>query len=612
MKQFRRKIDGILSEGQGRQLVLMALVALGVLAVLLGFGWAFGMRWEDVLAIYLDPGVYGGAGANNWFRIIVAVLGLFLLSGLLVSVFINLIGNVSGAYERGDKRYRFSDHILIIGSSRSLAGMLQAIRNHPDLSRKDILILTKSEVAPLRSAIQASLGDRRFCSHISFYHCDRESQPDLAAACPDKAKLIYLIGEDNEAGHDARNIKCLAQLRDLCPSPGPVIQCFVTLENHSSMDVIRYMKGNDPSRLSVDVINESDYVVEQVLVHSDLLPARTPSGQQKGLRIVITGDSAVARSFAVVASQICHYPRFKDPCQRTHFVFLGAEMRYTMDAFVASHSALFDLCHYRYVSPGTTEAFSPKAEYGDFMDMDWTFIDADPSTPYARSQMEEWASEPAEDLVVALCSDRDELNFSTAVHLPRSVYESGSPVLVYQGGDPTLVTEAGKTGLFGRLVPFGPSMPGVDALFLRRTAYGKRVNRVYDREYGNPPAPDADAAWKDLPQAHKLSSIASSNFLPMILRCFHLDPTPEVFSALTDDQLEVIAEMEHRRWIASVLMLGYAPAAKNQRKDRSRFKELKEEKFIHLDIAPYEELTHDREKDRLIISNIPYILTGNQ
>ena len=166
--------------------------------------------------------------------------------------------------------------------------------------------------------------------------------------------------------------------------------------------------------------------------------------------------------------------------------------------------------------------------------------------------------------------------------------------------------------MFGNIRAFGEGLADNDSLFLKRTAAGKRVNRLYDREYGNPPAADEDAAWKVLPQAHKLSSIASANFMPMVLRCFGLEPDPEVFREIPDDILETISETEHRRWMSSVLMMGYSPATKEQRKDKSRFKYLKNEKFIHLDIMPYEDLLHEQKKDRLLVSNIPYILTGKE
>ena len=62
--------------------------------------------------------------------------------------------------------------------------------------------------------------------------------------------------------------------------------------------------------------------------------------------------------------------------------------------------------------------------------------------------------------------------------------------------------------------------------------------------------------------------------------------------------------------MVSVLLMGYRAAPKRERSDRSRFKELKNKEFIHLDIAPYDELAHEADKDRLIVQNIPYIING--
>lgn len=606
----RRLLDNTLSEGRGRQLVLLTLMVLIVLVLLFFVGWLLGdMKWQEVLSIYM--GRYNGPGKHDAFRIIIALFGTILFSGFLVPVFVNIIGNMSGSYKRGDNRYRFAGHILVIGAARQLPRMLDAIRKHPELSRKEILVMTTEEVTPLRAGVQAFLADKRYCRMITYYHCDRVSRENLVDACADKAALIYLIGEENEAGHDALSLKCLGLLREICAEPGPVIPCYMTVQMHTTMDVIRYIKGGEKSRLSVDVIDESDYTVEQLLVHSEVLPALKAEDRGKSVRIVIAGDSSIARSFAVIASQICHYPNFREASTRTKIVFIGEGMRKMMDNFVSNHSGMFELCHYSYVTPQTTQDFAPGDEMGDFMDLEWTFADTGLTSPFARRMMEEWAGNPAEELVFAICFDKDDVNLSAATHLPRAVYDSGCPILVYQHGDPTLVTEAEKTGMFGRLISFGEGAPGSDALYLRRTTCGKRVNRIYDQEYGDPPAPDADTAWKGLSQAHKLSSIASSNFMPMILRCFGLEPRKEVFDALTDAQLEAVSEAEHRRWMSSVLMLGYSPAVKALRSDREHFKYLKNEKYIHLDIAPFDELLHDQEKDTLLMCNIPYILQGD-
>lgn len=610
--KYSRRIHRSLSEGQGGQLFLLLAIVFIVLAILFGVGRVLGdVSWQKILAIFLDPGVWGGEGSHDWFRILIAILGVFLFSGMLVTLIINIVENVSGAYKRGETRYDMADHILIIGTSGPLMNMLTAIRNHPVLSGHEILVMTTVDVASLRARVLGSLDDRSFCRKITYYHCSREIGSNLQKACASKAYMIYLLGEDNEPDHDSLNIKCLDLLKEICSGEGPTIQCFVTLEMHSSLDIIRYKKERVNTRLCIDVVNKSDYIVEQLLVHTDVLPALSAHETGKRVRIVIIGNSRIGRSFSIIASQICHYPNFS-PGTRTQIVFVDSGMRAAMDDFVAGHEGVFDICHYHYVSPEGTVSYGPKEEIGDFFDIEWTFVDAQPTSLFAQDLLKDWISRPEEKTVIAVCYQDDSKSISTALHLPRQVLDSDCPVLVYQEYNSALVDEAKKTGMFGGIAAFGEGIPDFDALFLQRTTWGKRINRIYDLAYGNPPAQDEDAAWKRLSHAHKLSSIASANSMPLVLRSFGLALSAEAFAALDDETLECISEVEHRRWMSSVLMLGYFPASKELRQDRSRFKYLKNERFIHLDIAPYEELASEKDKDRLIVSKIPYVLTGEQ
>ncbi len=105
-----------------------------------------------------------------------------------------------------------------------------------------------------------------------------------------------------------------------------------------------------------------------------------------------------------------------------------------------------------------------------------------------------------------------------------------------------------------------------------------------------------------------MSSIASANSISLKLRAFNIKPSSEAVDALSDAVLDSLSEVEHRRWMSSVLLLGYRAAKISERKDRSNFKQLKAEKYIHLDIAPYGEIASETEKDLLIVKNIPYVL----
>ena len=581
-----------------------------VLCVLLFVGQSFdNMNWVDILALYMDPGNFSHPGGNEYLRIIIALLGVFLFSALLISVLTNIFENVSTSYRKGESCYSFSNHILIIGGARSLSRLLSAIHGNPVFEGKDILVVTSSDVEELRSKMNIELADSRFINRITYYHRERKTIIHLREAYANRASVIYVIGEDNETAHDALNIRCLHLLKQICGNDGPVIPCYLLMEHHSTLNVFNYMKDDQPSRLDVEVINESDYAVEQLMVNSSFLPALSRADEDRQVHLVIIGNSKASRSFASVAAQICHYPNFRNNGIKTKISFVGYS-KDDMDHFVAFNSSLFDLCHYQFVNHDTIMKIEPKKEYGDFMDLEWEFVEGQFFSPYVRSMLESWASDKSKVMVLAICSENDKANASLALHLPRAIYDAHVNIAVYQNDYSELIDAAVASGMYGNLFIFGKAYKEGDMLFMKRSLMGKRVNRVYDLEYGNPPAKDADEAWKRLPYAHKYSSIASANSIPMKLRCFHLTPTKDCLACLSEEDLDSLSELEHRRWMSTMLLMGYRPAPIAERMDRSRFKELKREHFIHLDIAPYDDLPGEEEKDLLIINNIHYILTG--
>ena len=605
---LRRKIDRILSEGEGKQLAWLAGLALALflVLVLLGSFWALG--WTEILNLYLDPGSYpleakqGSQGALNIFSLLIAFGGILVLNALTVSAFSNVFDNISEKYRKGERRYKLKGHVLILGGGRHLADMLKALRVTPEFDKRYIVVMTSSDVETLRDEIETAIDDKRFCARIVWYRGERDNDDDLRSACVAAASRIYLIGEDDEPAHDSISVASTNLMRGICSGKGPVLPCFVTLEMHSSMDVFNYLSGPDDTRLQVEIINASDYLAEQLLVDTDFIPI-PEEGQD--LHIVIAGFNRTARSIASVAAQICHFPKWG----KTVISFVDDGMQEKMDNYVANHQSLFDLSHYTYVSPVGRTGYVPKNGYGDFLDVEWEFIDSHLSSELVRGMLEKWSADPKQKLALVLCYEDDSACISAALHLPKAVHKSGVPVAVYQKDHPEVLNAAIACGQYGSLTSFGEAAEGSDALFLRRSLYGKRVNWLYDRKYGGGNA-TPDQAWARLPFAHKLSSIASAASIPLKLRAFGIQPTRECVDALPDDVLAALSEVEHRRWILSVLFMGYSAAPANIRKERLHLKELKRE-FIHLAIAPYEEIPEgERNKDTIIVKNIPYIVNG--
>ena len=612
MEQIRRKFDKMLFEGQGKQLLWLSVIILSVLFILQFVGWLFwGFKWQDVLALFMDPGNFSHPGGNDFFRIIIALLGVFLFSALLISVFTNIFDNVSSSYRKGESQYSFNNHILIIGSSRPLRNMLSAIRDREEYNGKNILVMTAKDVEKLRSKMNIFLDDSTFSNRITYFHRERNSLNHLKEACAEKACVIYVIGEDNETAHDALNIRCLNLLKGLCGKDGPIIPCYLMMEQSSTLSVFNYLKEEDASRLNIEAINESDYAAEQLMINTSFLPVISRDDVQQRAHIVIVGNSDASHSFASVAAQICHYPNFKDYSNRTKITMVGYG-KSDMDRFVASYKDLFNLCHYRYTHQDTILEFHPCQELGDFMDIEWDFIDGEFFSPFVMSFLESAVSNPSETVALAICTESDETNANMALHLPRAVYDSNINIAVCQNDYSELMEAAVSTKKYGNLFIYGRAQQGEDVLLTKRSSMGMRVNRVYDLKYGNPPAKNAEEAWSSLPYAHKYSSIASANSIAMKLKCFHLELTNHNIHGLSEEDAEILSEMEHRRWMTTMLFMGYRSATKVERKDRSRFKELKNEHFVHLDIAPFDELPGEEEKDMLIINNIPYIVTGNQ
>ena len=611
---IKRTIDRILSEGEGRQLAWLAALALTLFLVLVLIGSFWALGWTDILNLYLDPGGFpletnggGGQGSLNIFSLIIAFGGILILNALTVSAFSNVFDNISEKYRNGERRYLMRGHVLILGGSRQLLGILKAMRDNHGFEGKDIVVMTSGDVESLRAGMETALDDKRFASRITWYRGERNNEEDLRSACPDHASCIYIIGEDDESAHDSISIGAADLLNGICTGSGAGIPCYITLEMHSSMDVFQYLPKEEGSRLRTEIVNTSDYTAEQLLVDTPFLPI---PGEGQFLHIVIAGNSRTARSFASVAAHICHFPSFARDGRRTIISFIHPGIRSQMDKYVANHQSLFDLSHYAYVSPEGREDFAPKKEYGDFLDIEWEFINGSIASPFVRVELEKWAADPARKLVLAMCSDDSSVNLSAALHLPKSIYKAGVPVAVYQKDHVEVLEKAVGSGMFGCLTCYGEASPDNDALLLRRSLRGKRVNYVYDKQYGNPPAASAEEAWAGLSFAHKLSSIASANSIPLKLRAFGLEPTQASIDALDDDTIEALSEVEHRRWMASVLLMGYSAAPAAERRDRSRFKELKDKEFVHLDIAPYSELAHEADKDMLIVKNIPYIING--
>ena len=139
------------------------------------------------------------------------------------------------------------------------------------------------------------------------------------------------------------------------------------------MDMLSRLVRKEESRLCVEMVLSSDYLAEQLLVDSDFLPV---PAEGKSLRLVIAGDTELARSVACVASQLCHFPEYAKNGRRSIISFVGEDMKRQMEEFTGQYWSLFELSHYTNVGAEGSEEHSPESGYGDVMDIEWEYVDA--------------------------------------------------------------------------------------------------------------------------------------------------------------------------------------------------------------------------------------------
>ena len=580
---LKRRIDKILSEGHGRQLLWLFALTIVCIAIAVTIGClCFEDKtfvWQDVVGLFLDPGTFGSfpSKGHDVFRLILALLSIFLLSALLVSVFTNVFENISNSVRNGDRRYKLKNHILILGADHNLAGIL---KDYED-SANSVVVMSES-----RPKVRGN---------YIYYHGARDDIDQLKSACVSRADTIYIIGEDDEDGHDARNLQALEHLKELCDNANHEIHCYLTVSEHTTTEVFQYLDVVQSGKLLlVDVINEFEFDVEHLLSYKnkDFLPVIQEHDTQR-LDVVILGMGNVAKAVAYTIAHLSHYPNYATNGCKTRITFIDKGMQEKMDEFISIRPALFELSEYQYVShEGTIESHKPKIE-NDFLDIEWRFVDTYPSSSIATKMLKDVSTDKNSIMRLFVCYEDSKYAISTLLRLPAEVLgrskaeDEKNKIALYLGDNPSVINIANETEMYGNITVFG----GENQLssLAERSKHGQKVNFVYNLKYNNPPSGDKETAWYQSCEADKFSSIYCAIGMVQHDKCFN-----------KDGKCKLIFETEHRRWMMAVLLMGYVPGEKKDKK-----------LFIHHNIVPFDKLTPEEQaKDEVLINNMGYIL-GN-
>ena len=598
---LKRKIFKEIYCGTGKQALYLILACTVFSLVIVGVSFLFHdntLSWKDALAIFYDTGNI--SLSHPFFRLIVQLMGMVFFSSSLITLLMNVVKGIGEAYLNGTARYNVKDHTLIFGFSSVSEDLIRTMSK--DITKESIVVLTMEKTSKCQDMIQHCFSESSARDRVIFYSGDMTDFASVKTCNVGKAKNIYIVGDAISTDEDRK--KALSYVDRIVSGTDRHVNCFVVLKDQSSQRAMLYEKNTYSSQnLTVEYIPYDEYLAEHLLVYSECLPDIHKDDDRRS-SIVIMGHDALAVSVGKIASTLSHYPNYIRTGQRTIITFMDKNADLALDSMVSLYPGLMSLSRWK-CRKGNNDVIEhfPDQEFGDFLDVEWEFLNVEPGTQEGRAMIESYASDTQKAVTIIACGGTQEKRLDNIMGLPELALDVRKAI--YIDYPTTVVDSINASGVYGReILQFGPAVPAYDATFKNRFSMGQRVNWLYYKKYGSAGGASINDAWSSLPEFLKLSNIYCANALP--LRARSVDADCSEFDML---------EMEHRRWMSAVLVLGYralpTSEALKAKDDMALFKEYKK-KHVHPDILPFVNIPYEEQvKDKTIIDGMDYIINGN-
>ncbi len=663
ISRFVRWFDRSFSSGWGRQVIFLGAVLLVFLVIgTIALIWCPGDGKESTepflraLELILDPGSFGDSDDEPFsvfVQFLVALAGAVVFTAMIITVLGNIVSNRIENYKKGRVRYRFDDHVLVLGANSMLMNMLREFIQTGVHEKRKIVVLTTQDTEKLHDKMLSDIPELDDLLDVTWLNGSRIIEQTLRNVQVDEAYSIYILGEDDEIDHDSVNLECWRLVKSTCRNLRRAVQCYLVVDRVSTYHVLQFGKKGKDTWLYLNIINSLENWAQRVLVSREYLtgpscvsdkeknrfPAIDRDGihedSDKTVRFVIYGMTQMSYAMASTVAHIAHFPNFKDGKNRTKICFIAPDIREEMDFFLGHYDNLFRLSHADYIRWDEDGEIMrrtlrrPSKLYGDFLDIEWEFIDGSIESDNVRSLIEKWAADDKEYLSIAICENQTDANVAASLYLPEAVYVKDIPVFVYQPLSGEVLKYAHDTVRYSNVYPFGMKDECYDPLFRKRIVKAKRINYLYQLENIKAKYEKMASAavleeyWDTrLEYIYKLSNLYAANSIPAKLRSVGIDPdSVNDDTVLSQYDIAVLAEIEHNRWNMERLLLGTQPIYESRRKEINdmldknspedvqkcgkAIKNHLQDNFYHKDIAPYKDLLEDSQNyDKAIVTNI--------
>ena len=470
---------------------------------------------------FIDPGnqhMTTSQSGRGWSALI-AILGVFLLNGLLVSSIIGWIDSRKEKWLKGEVKYRGFlhkyKHYVIIGGNDMTFGIVRQIMPNKGVMPY-ILIQTTRDVEEFRRELFSTLTVQQQ-QHIIIYYGSRTSETELMELSLQQAIEVYILGEqtrtdDFEPYHDTVNMQCFDLINQLLQGGNSFkepIRCYVMFEYQTSFAafqsssqsrIIKTPDGKD--LLSFIPFSPYENWAQTVLVNGNItIPDKTnititynnidgdgiSYDSDKIAHIIIIGMSKMGTAMAIETAHLAHFPNFvRDNSKRTKITFIDKNAREESDFFMGRFPDLFKLCKWTDVDGKEHNWYAPTCnEYQyfakNFLDIEWEFRSGGVESKENREYIESCFNEKNTEIVtIAVCLPQPHQSLAAALYLPKVAIQKANDIWVYQPQSGELLIDINKGAddakhiwemtTYRKLKPFGMLSLGFDAKLLENEA----------------------------------------------------------------------------------------------------------------------------------------------
>lgn len=595
--------------------------------------------WEWAFYIFIDGNALNTLymddfpnGGRNWvmiFATLGSLFGVIIFSGMLISVFTNILERRVESYRMGKNTYLKSNHTIILGYDEIVPSIIKKICKN----NKEMYILLQSSLPSefIREKIEVSIA-QECLDRVIIKNGHRTSKKDLEELHIKDSTEIFVVGDRTKTNHDTVNIECLDIITEIIKGkdsqPHTVTAVFEDANTYAAMtvtDMFEKLRECDvelvPYNFYVDwakqMFVDCQYTDYKADGKEDGIPYKLridregiAINDERHVHLVIIGASTFGVTLAVEAAKMLHFPNFDGKNNKSEITIIDKNADTVRFPFISRYRHFFEIQSYRYgdeLMPATK--FS--GDDADFLDIDFQFIKGDIYTPEIQSMLLQWANDGRQLLSIVIPMNDSKENLSVAMSLPDELYHSDIPIFVRQNSSGKFIKKL-KDSRYSNIYPFGMTDIAFDAQRDIQTQaelinyYHKKRNNKAEQEILKEKKHDY---WKKLEASSQWSSIYSAYAIPFRLRSLGASGQKDIDTEEMDEALlERYCITEHNRWNVEKLLMGYRKplpeedaynAAPGQQKE---IKENKQKEYIHCHIRPHNQLWDETKgNDKIIV-----------